>query len=210
MQREACVIKGNRYGLLLSVAENASFADVLVQLRAKLSSHKDFFQGAVVSLHRDSALLTEQEKEKIRGVISEYGMTFSAQAPPEPPEVRTQAAADVGIRGEEDTKLVRRTLRSGQSIHYAGNVIVMGDVNPGSEVVCSGDILVLGALRGVAHAGAEGNTKAVVFAFRLEPTQLRIAHYISRAPDEKGPRPTGPELAQVIDNLIQIRLYEKS
>src|SRR5690606_16549171 len=75
--------------------------------------------------------------------------------------------------GEEQTLLVRRTIRSGQRIDYHGNVVVMGDVNAGAVVTCTGDIVVLGSLRGLAHAGAEGNDEAVVVAFRLEPTQLR-------------------------------------
>ncbi|NLJ80156.1 MAG: septum site-determining protein MinC, partial [Firmicutes bacterium] len=108
---------------------------------------------------------------------------------------------------EENTLLIRRTIRSGQSVHYQGNVVIMGDVNPGAEVLCSGDILVLGSLRGVAHAGAEGKTDATVFAFRLEPTQLRIAHYISRAPDEKTLQPSGPEIARVVEDWIQVTNY---
>ena len=108
---------------------------------------------------------------------------------------------------EDTTLLVRRTIRSGQRLHYDGNVVIMGDVNPGAEVVCTGDILVLGALRGVAHAGAEGKVDATVFAFRLEPTQLRIAHVISRAPDEKSPLPSGPEIARVVANSVQLSMY---
>jgi len=103
--------------------------------------------------------------------------------------------------------LVRRTIRSGQSLHYDGNVVVLGDVNPGAEIVCSGDILVLGSLRGVAHAGAEGATGATVFAFRLEPTQLRIAHLISRAPDGQVPRPSVPEIARIVKNMIEVSIY---
>ena len=86
--------------------------------------------------------------------------------------------------------------------------MVLGDVNPGAEIICSGDILVLGSLRGVANAGCTGNVNASVFAFRLEPTQLRIANYISRSPDEKLPKPLGPELARVCDNVIQITAYQ--
>ena len=74
-------------------------------------------------------------------------------------------------------------------------------------VTCTGDIIVLGALRGLAHAGAEGDEKAIVMAFRLEPTQLRIAHHISRAPDEAGPRPEGPEIARVKNDMILIEAY---
>lgn len=118
------------------------------------------------------------------------------------------AARQGGTKEEEsNTLLHKRTLRSGQRIDYDGNVVVLGDVNPGAVINCTGDILVFGTLRGVAHAGAQGNAKAVVVAFRLEPTQLRIAQYISRAPDGETAAPTGPEMALVKDDQIQIEVY---
>ena len=61
---------------------------------------------------------------------------------------------------EEPTLYLRRTLRSGQRVDYQGNVVIMGDVNAGAMVTCTGDIIVLGALRGLAHAGAEGNEES--------------------------------------------------
>ena len=109
------------------------------------------------------------------------------------------------------TLLVRRHLRSGQRVHYQGNVVVLGDVNPGAEIVAAGDIVVMGVLRGLAHAGAAGDSARVVAAFRLEATQLRIASHITRAPEGDRP-PDVPEVAQVrdgqvvLDNLTQ--LYE--
>lgn len=109
--------------------------------------------------------------------------------------------------GDPNTLLIKRTLRSGQSVAYDGNVVIRGDVNAGALVTCSGDIIVLGALRGVAHAGAEGDTEAVVIAFRLEPTQLRIAGHISRAPDGEYIRPMGPEVARVKKGSIQVETY---
>ena len=129
-----------------------------------------------------------------------------------PPEKITKIREHVYEKPEdeiaEDTLLIRRTIRFGQISKYDGNVVILGDVNPGAEVICSGDILVLGSLRGVAHAGCNGNVLASVFAFRLEPTQLRIANYISRSPDEKLPEPLGPELARVKENTIQISAYD--
>ncbi|HHY08960.1 MAG TPA: septum site-determining protein MinC [Firmicutes bacterium] len=118
-----------------------------------------------------------------------------------------EAEPEADPKPEENTLLVRRTIRSGQGVYYDGNVVVMGDVNAGAEIVCSGDILVLGSLRGVAHAGAEGKIDATVYAFRLEPTQLRIAHYISRAPDGEVPKPSGPEIARVVGDWIQVSNY---
>lgn len=111
------------------------------------------------------------------------------------------------VEGVRPTLYQRRTLRSGQRLDFDGNVVIMGDVNAGAMITCTGDIIVLGALRGLAHAGAEGDEKAIVMAFRLEPTQLRIAHHISRAPDEAGPRPEGPEIARVKNDMILIEAY---
>lgn len=120
----------------------------------------------------------------------------------------SEAADEMLLKmGDPNTLLIRRTLRSGQSIAFDGNVVIRGDVNAGAVVTCSGDIIVLGALRGVAHAGAEGNTDAVVIAFRLEPTQLRIAGHISRAPDGEYIRPLGPEVARIKDGSIQVETY---
>lgn len=106
-----------------------------------------------------------------------------------------------------DTLLVRKTLRSGQHVGHRGNVVVLGDVNPGAEVVAGGDILVMGALRGVAHAGARGDEAAVVAGFRLRPTQLRIGNYIARAPDGDITGPELPEVAQVREGRVVIRPY---
>jgi septum site-determining protein MinC len=105
------------------------------------------------------------------------------------------------------TMLVKRTLRSGQRIRFAGNVVVLGDVNPGAEVVAAGDIVVMGTLRGVAHAGATGVTDAIVAAFRLHPTQLRVAGVIGRAPDGLSPRPDAPEVARVRDGVLVVERY---
>jgi len=108
---------------------------------------------------------------------------------------------------EGDTLLVRRTLRSGQHVGHRGNVVVLGDVNPGAEVVAGGDILVMGSLRGVAHAGAPADDRAVVAGFRLRPTQLRIGNYIARAPDGDITGPEVPEVAHVKEGRVVIRPY---
>lgn len=74
-----------------------------------------------------------------------------------------------------DTKFIDRSIRSGIKEEYIGSVVIMGDVNPGAEVVAGGNIMILGTLRGLAHAGANGNIKAVVAANATAKTQIRIA-----------------------------------
>lgn len=148
---------------------------------------------AEILLARATAALVER---------AEAEQALAAEAAPD------SESDDVLVKiGDPNTLLIRRTLRSGQSIAFDGNVVILGDVNAGAVVTCSGDIIVLGALRGVAHAGAEGNTEAVVIAFRLEPTQLRIAGHISRAPDGEYIRPLGPEVARIKDGSIQVETY---
>jgi septum site-determining protein MinC len=96
----------------------------------------------------------------------------------------------------------RGTLRGGQALHNLGNLVVIGDVNPGAELVASGDIVVFGALRGVAHAGAQGDRNARVIALELAPTQLRIATVIATSGDDRGKR--GPEHASIVDERIAV------
>jgi septum site-determining protein MinC len=80
-----------------------------------------------------------------------------------------------------------------------GNIVVIGDVNAGGELVAAGDIIVWGTLRGVAHAGAEGDESAKVFALHLEPMQLRIATKLAVAPEERRKKQSVPEVASLRD-----------
>jgi septum site-determining protein MinC len=100
------------------------------------------------------------------------------------------------------------TLRGGQALHHVGNLVVVGDVNPGAEVVATGDVVVFGRLCGVAHAGAQGDESARVYAVHLDAVQLRIATCIA-ADDEAGQRPAQPEVAFVRDAHIVIVPFDR-
>jgi septum site-determining protein MinC len=108
---------------------------------------------------------------------------------------------------EGNTLFIRRTLRSGQSVNYHGHVVIIGDVNPGAEVIAGGDIIVLGALRGMAHAGGAGDNTAIITALRLQPIQLRIADVFTRPPDDDQSLPAVPEVALLRDGTIVIDHY---
>ena len=110
---------------------------------------------------------------------------------------------------KKPTILVQRTLRSGQNLHYDGNVVVMGDVNPGAEIVASGHVLVMGSLRGLVHAGATGEEEATVTALQLAPTQLRIASHITRPPDGNADDESKlPETARIKNEIVIIEDYQ--
>ena len=99
--------------------------------------------------------------------------------------------------------VLRQTLRSGGEIRHNGDVVIMGDVNPGSSVIADGDILIWGCLRGTAHAGARGNQQAVIMILRLAACQLRIADLVARVGADGSDR-RDPEIAYITSEGIRL------
>ncbi|TAM89407.1 septum site-determining protein MinC [bacterium] len=122
-------------------------------------------------------------------------------------ELEGVPAARSSDEAAAETVLHRGTLRGGQAIRQRGSIVVLGDVNPGAELIATGDIVVVGALRGIAHAGAQGDVGACVFALDLAPTQLRIGPHIAVAPEGERRHIPAPELARVEDGRIVIVPY---
>lgn len=108
-----------------------------------------------------------------------------------------------GGRHEIQALVINKTLRSGQKVVHDGSVVVIGDVNPGAEVIAGEDIIVLGSCRGIAHAGASGNKAATITACKLLAAQLRIAGLIARSPDDLD-QPAYAETARVHDGVVVI------
>lgn len=102
-------------------------------------------------------------------------------------EQKEESNKEVAAQKEEPEKLptlyIRKTIRSGQSISSDGNIVVIGDVNPGAEVIAKGDITVWGILGGIAHAGSDTNNYARIRALKLNPVQIRIGEVFARRPD---------------------------
>ncbi|MEW6569226.1 MAG: septum site-determining protein MinC, partial [Chloroflexota bacterium] len=156
---------------------------------ADLGVLRDSLSGREVQLW---AVLSESEVT--RAAAADFGLaTQLAAAPAEERSPSTELPADSAV-------LVCRTLHSGHSIHHPGHVVVIGDVNPGAEVVAGGNVVVWGRLRGVVHAGAAGNGGAVVCALDLSPTQLRIADHIAVSPERKDK--ARPEMACIRDGQL--------
>lgn len=105
-----------------------------------------------------------------------------------------------------DTLFLRRTIRSGQAIHHDSTVVVLGDVNPGAEIVAGGDIIVWGVLRGLVHAGYPDNEQALVCALQLAPVQLRVARLLSRPPDGMNVQQL-PEVAAIRNGRIVVETW---
>lgn len=110
-----------------------------------------------------------------------------------------KAAPSLPVAG--NALLLRETVRSGRLVWHEGHVVVLGDVNPGAQIVATGNVIVWGRLRGLVHAGASGDTTAIICALDLSPTQLRIADHIAVAPNDSRATPV-PEQAAIREGQI--------
>ena len=196
-------IKGTQNGLTVYLAEDAEFVQILEALRDKLSESGSFFAGAKVTVQLGRRELSWMELSSLVGELEQAGLEVRVGGSEIAPSKQTQPT----VKPQEATRIVRGTLRSGQAVNFKGHVVVLGDVNPGAEVVASGDIIVLGACRGVCHAGSEGDSKSSVLALRLEPTQLRIADFIARSPDHEVHESGVPEVARMKNKTVVIETY---
>ena len=95
------------------------------------------------------------------------------------------------------------TVRSGEYLEISGDLVILGDVNPGAIVSAEENIIIWGRLLGIAHAGSKGNSKATISALQLRPVQLRIAKTIARGPKEK-PQLGIAEQARIVSEEILI------
>ena len=188
-------IKGLRDGLLVSL-DDASWEEQRTALLAQVDSQPAFFQGARLALDVASQVLHVNELVELRDQLSERGISLWAVISESPTTEKTAQLLGLATRiskprpeenrqfsvedlGEETALFLNRTLRSGTRIEFSGHVVVMGDVNPGAEIIATGNVIIWGRLRGMVHAGAKGNRNAVICALDLSPTQLRIADEVS-------------------------------
>lgn len=216
----AIAIKGTRHGLMMAFGPG-EMDDLLAELKELVASRETFFRGGEVLLHLGDRELTSRDVRRALEILEQCGVSVRAilgrgsdwssfglkigseeSASPEPaPELPLEPLSS-GVEAGECI-LVERTLRSGQSIHHAGHVVILGDVNSGAEVVAGGDIVVWGRLRGTVHAGATGDDHRSICALALSPTQLRIGNHIARPPEHKRQRKEfGPERAFVSNDKI--------
>jgi septum site-determining protein MinC len=215
-------IKGLRDGLLVSL-DDAPWEEQRAALLDQVDGQPAFFQGARLALDVASQVLHVNQLVDLRDQLSERGIFLWAvisESPttektaqllglatrvskPRPEEGRKFAVEDLG---EETALFLHRTLRSGTRIEFAGHVVILGDVNPGAEILAEGNVMVWGRLRGMVHAGVKGNRKSVVCALDLSPMQLRIADEISAAiRPQENPR---PEIVRINnDGKLQAELW---
>lgn len=215
------LLRGSRTGLLLTLEPGYVWSQVLEVLAASLAESPTFFQKSVLSLDTRRRPLEPSELVELQALLAPYAMTFkevgsddlhdpralpSGASRPAPSGDTTPTLA---IRASDVTNALftQRTIRSGQRLRYESSVVILGDVNPGAEVIAGGSVVVWGALRGTVHAGYPGNEEAVVCALVLEPVQLRIGTFASRPPEDGALPPQTPEVASVKNGQIVVESW---
>lgn len=212
-------IKGKSGGVLeIAMQLNASYADIKLAVSEKLAKNKDFFTGTDVKVLFSGKTLSRAQKQELRRMLlMDYdikNVTFADEIPVNLVEVEAVTSSDAPTESNHvalvsrdyfnaKSVFVSHTLRSGQRVECEGDVVVLGDVNDGAEVIAGGSIAVMGALRGLAHAGATGRSDVVVAANILGPKQLRISGKIAVFPSDKPGE--GPEIAEYKSGSIVIR-----
>ncbi|WP_269412076.1 septum site-determining protein MinC [Lentibacillus daqui] len=179
--KQLITIKGTKDGLTLFIDDSCSFHDVLRELNEKFTEQpiNQTEPCVSVTVKLGNRYLNSEQTSQLQELISSDGH-FYVQAFESDVISKEEA---LKLKEESEIKALNRMIRSGQVIEVTGDLLLIGDVNPGGKVVSTGNIYIIGSLRGIAHAGASGDRSAVIAASYMKPSQLRIADYISRAPD---------------------------
>jgi septum site-determining protein MinC len=221
----ALTIKGNKDGLLIQLSATEEWQGVLNELAARIDEQSAFFAGARITIDVSTRPVPKHEMTSLKALLERRGLIFYAvhsdsdttRNAAEALDLRTAYSTprpsqddDAPISSEEEGVkgvLIRRTLRSGRTVHSNGHVVVIGDVNPGASIVAAGDVIVWGKLRGNVYAGSAGDETAMVCALDMMPTQLRIASYIVTSPDDDKRRKPRPEIALIRNHQIMVEAW---
>lgn len=188
--------------IILTVNMIADIEEIAEELTEKIVKLKEFYQSAKTPIRITGRLFTEGEMERLKKIINneiEVEINFDDTS-----DLLGLHAIKKTFKMEMDvseTKYLSYSLRSGQSEEYSGSLVIIGDVNAGAEVIAGGNIFVLGALRGLAHAGAGGNTNAIIAANYIDSTQLRIANVVKEVETKMEKCP----LCKIENNEIVIK-----
>lgn len=165
---------------IIKISEEASQQEIIKSLSEKLPELKHLYQDEKTPIKITGKILKNKEIEEVKKLIKEQIDV----------EIIFDMPQTLGLSGivrayEKDinfseTKFFKESLRSGQRIEEEGSIVILGDVNSGAEVIASENIVVLGKLRGLAHAGAKGNQKAIISAGELDTVQIRIANIVKQ------------------------------
>lgn len=176
--RSQITINSAKDEIIIKLNPEATQEEILEKLKKKLTDLKKLYKEAQNPILITGKVLTKKESLEIKNMILDKIDV----------EIRFEVKQNLGLHGitksfnkeieSSETKFFKGSVRSGQRIEYEGSLVILGDVNFGAEVIAGDNVIVLGVLRGLAHAGAKGNKKAIIAASSIECLQIRISDII--------------------------------
>ena len=208
-------IKGDRDGLVLVLDAEADFEDIVSDLKTRLDESGSFFKNRSMRLDLDSRRFCPDEIGELQRILEEKAQIELKEVNLEKniSALLDWASGHLGIpitckspmsKNEPYPLIIRNTCRSGFRIKSASDCVILGDVNPGAEIIASGDIIIFGTLRGMAHAGCDGDRSARIWALRIEPNQIRIADLKAIPPRGDKSSSKHFELAYAKDDSLHV------
>jgi len=187
-------IKGINNNLIFIFEKSGTYKEYRTLLENKFKSNEQLFNGSRVIFKGEGLnFLSHEQIASLQKLCLEHGMILN------------NSGINIDRTQSKDT-IIYKNLRSGQKIRSEGSVTVWGNVHESAEIIAAQDIIVLGKLEGIAHAGFYGDLNSVVFALNLSPSQIRIGDKISRSPKDDIKSPY-PEIAYLENNIICIKKY---
>jgi septum site-determining protein MinC len=208
-------VKADRNGFTLVPDPAASLDEIVAFMDERLEQSRNFFQKSEMVLDLrtrpmrtdEISVLCEKLYEKASVKVVEVRLSDELSFSMAQKGLKSRLGSKGARSGAPENYaplIVRNTCRSGVRIVSPSDCVVLGDVNPGAEIIAEGDVVVFGALRGIAHAGAGGERAARIWALSIEPHQIRIADLVAVPPE--GVKPVAPrfEVAEIQDGVIQV------
>lgn len=215
-KRALVTIKGKKDGLVLLLDDRCSYKDLIHELEEKLSieSIGDSSDPLVsVRVKTGNRYLTDKQRKDIQKIIRDKKNLFVSEIES---NVITKAECEERVR-QNSMQPVNKMVRSGQVLTIEGDLLLLGDVNPGGKVVASGNVYIMGNLRGIAHAGSDGDKSKVIAASHMCPMQLQIGQILCRSIEKKTENDSWMECAyidhtsnQIVIDRIQTYFKKKS
>lgn len=220
--QQPVVLKSNKYGINLILSDKIAFEELLQCIIDKFKESEGFFKNAKMAISFEGRELTQEEEFEIIEAITENS-SVNIICILDNDRLKEELVRQKVERFEEEQagktgEFYKGTLRSGQVLDCESSVVVIGDVNPGAKVISKGNIVILGALKGNAYAGANGNELAFVAALDMDPVQIKIGDVIGRSADKsindrkkkkQASPPAEPQVAIVKDGNIYIEPITK-
>lgn len=203
MRRSIVSINLKKDEIVIKLSEEATQEEILTALKKKITELKKLYKDEKTPIRVSGKVLKNKEIDQIQELIKEkidVDIDFDSPKGLGLSNIRKTFEKEIAV---SETKFHRGSLRSGQKIETEGSIVIIGDVNSGAEVIASDNIVVLGALRGLAHAGAKGNKQAIIAAGLFDTVQVRIANIVREIDRDEEPMHKQAYIS-VIDDKIEI------